>query len=328
MESKKMLKIHLKVFDRREMFGNIEHSEVSNPLEYVLPCIGEKWEISGEKNADLIFCSIYTVGYNDFEEWVKNVKNKKIIVGGYHPSLCPEDFEMFDLTLIKGAGESVINEAISSEGKIFAGEPRDVVPYRLSYSKIVRHKEKIMNIRTYVGCDRKCFYCCHPIVYPRPYNFSLEKIIMDITVHGPDSVFVTDSNFLRSEIFEGLSEYCSKQNIGMRFYATAEDLEYRHVEKINRLPSSEIIVGLEKNISEEKERLLGELNSKKIGCIIKTTNNRKMVEEIKKRFFWIDYFSEMWLMPFPKTNCGKKFPVSKEDYHLLNPRDAEVFRAE
>jgi hypothetical protein len=56
--------------------------------------------------------------------------------------LCPEDFEQFNVTIVKGAGESIINRAIQGNEKIISGGPIDVIPKRQGYSKIIRQKDK------------------------------------------------------------------------------------------------------------------------------------------------------------------------------------------
>lgn len=98
------------------------------------------------------------------------------------------------------------------------------------------------------------------------------------------------------------------------------------VEKINQLKYSEIIVGLEKAIGEDKLELLKRLNSIKIRCIIKTHDNIKYIDSIKEKYNFIDRFSEMWLMPFPKTEVAERYQINKCDYMYINPKDAERFK--
>lgn len=246
MEDK--LKIAIKLFSREEMFNGVKHSIPVNPIEYILPCIDTPYELVSEDEADVILCSIYTVGYNEFQEWYNrgDKSGKKIIVGGYHPSLCPEDFEEYNVTVIVGPGESVISEAITGNKKLIYGKHIDVVPRRLEYTHIIDLEgKKIINVRTMSGCNRKCDYCCHPIVYPDIFVFGIDNIIKDIEDNNPEMMFITDGNFLISPLFYDTCDIAINRGIELRFYGTVDDLNERMVEKINQLRYSEIIVGLQ-----------------------------------------------------------------------------------
>lgn len=72
--------------------------------------------------------------------------------------------------------------------------------------------------------------------------------------------------------------------------------------------------------------LLKKLNSTKIGCIIKTHDNVNYINDIKESYNFIDKFSEMWMMPFPKTEVYKRYNIDKSDYQYLNPKEAERFK--
>lgn len=325
-----MLKIFIKYFSQDSQYTNDNHSKIVNSIEYILPCINEKYMlVNNTIDADVILASIYTSGYNEFIKFYNENLNKKIIIGGYHPSICPEDFiHLKNVVIVIGGGESVINEALYTNKKILHGNPIDVIPERMSYSKIVRlEQEKIINIRTYYGCRLSCEYCCHPLVFPKIFHFGISNIITDIEKHKPTMLFITDSDFSQSLIFEELHNYCNKKNIKLRYYLTVNNLNDKLCNIINNSIGDEIIVGLEKNITKKSYELFKNLKCSKIGCIIKTLTNEDEIKTIKQKYNFVNNFSEMWMMPFPKTKTYTKY-INKvkydySDYDYLTPRKSK-----
>ena len=330
------MKIFIKVFAREDMYGDISHTKISNPVEYVLAGITSSFEIVQDPlQADLFLCSIFTVGYNEFEVWFKDLsteQQKKVIIGGYHPSLCPEDFpaEQYPVALVIGGGEAVINEAIASrpgKQKIFQGECLDVAPIRQSYSKVVNNNTKVINIRTYVGCSNRCEYCCHPIVYSKRQDFGLENIVLDIEKYKPETLFITDADFLESLLFDNIIKLAKKKKLALRFYIELKQLTREKIAILNDFGRIEVIYGVDINTTEKHLILLKELHVKQIACVVKNHKNVDDMRVLRGRFSFVDKFSELWLMPFPKTEIAKKFHIEKHEYKYLNPREAKRFIA-
>lgn len=321
------LKILIKLFNNSEQFRKngviVDHTEMSNPIEYILPFIKEEHIIvDNENEADAILASVLTVGYNEFCDYALKHSNKRIIAGGYHPSIAPEDFSKFkNVSVIVGGGESVINEAIEKGDMIYYGEQIDTIPFRTFFPNIVRYpNKKFISIRTFSGCNQNCGYCCHRLVYNKIKVFGLPNIIKDIEQQKPFGIFITDSDFLISPLFIPLVQYCKENNIFMRFYGSISSLREDKVELLND-SNFEIIVGLEKDCYEvEKIRLFNKLTIKKIGCIIRVNENQEF-SNLKKEFN-CDYYSEMYLMPFPKTAIGNEYDIPKCEYHKLNPKES------
>lgn len=55
-----------------------------------------------DSDVEKYLCSVYIAGMDEFKEWAKKHDTSKIIVGGYHPTMFPEDFVEFADKVIIG----------------------------------------------------------------------------------------------------------------------------------------------------------------------------------------------------------------------------------
>jgi len=55
-----------------------------------------------DKDIEFYLCSVYIAGMGEFREWARQHDTRKIVVGGYHPTMFPEDFINFADKVVMG----------------------------------------------------------------------------------------------------------------------------------------------------------------------------------------------------------------------------------
>jgi len=177
------------------------------------------------------------IGGIKFSKYVKKISSAKIVWGGWHPTLLPEETlaENYIDFLIKGQGEVSFRELViclltgkdysglnglgyKKDGKIFINKnaafininqfPR--VNYKLinlnDYTFKSAYGEKCLGYFTSHGCPFNCAFCCLAEVFGRRwYNKEIAEIIGDLRYFketaGIDSVTFDDDNFFVNKDF-------------------------------------------------------------------------------------------------------------------------------
>lgn len=124
---------------------------------------------------DVVGFTIRSTFYPEFKR-IAPLINARIIVGGQHPTVCPEDFDGY--TVCVGEGEDVICDIVEGkDGIVYGGMAKDVntIPVAMPSN------EKKMSVMTARGCFFNCTFC---------YN-SLQRKIIDgwkVRRRDPDNV--------------------------------------------------------------------------------------------------------------------------------------------
>lgn len=115
-----MKKIIGLTFPKQDVFLGLEPSVLT-----VLPN-GENVSYSMEnsnfddREVAYYICSVYITGMNEFKNWAKNHDQTKIIVGGYEPTINPNDFLDCASKIITGPCDD-LPETLKQDGKIIKG---------------------------------------------------------------------------------------------------------------------------------------------------------------------------------------------------------------
>jgi radical SAM superfamily enzyme YgiQ (UPF0313 family) len=168
-----------------------------------------------ELAADFVCFSCLTVNSNRASDLAKGVRsvypNAKIIVGGIHPSLLPEEFKLVADHIVIGEAEDIIVDIIKGRfsEQIITGHPiknLDTLPL-MNYSLLRNSKEMdIIPIMTSRGCPFNCNFCTVTKVFGRLYRQqSVNRIISEIK-HAVEyfntlNIFFYDDNFTTNKKF-------------------------------------------------------------------------------------------------------------------------------
>lgn len=151
-------------------------------------------------------CSVYITGMAEFIEWSKHHDKAKIIVGGYEPTINPQDFTAYAGRIMVGPCDDFY-ASIAQEGQIIKGIT--------TYKKIPRYDlydvhnnqqiipDKLKNdvctsINTSQGCPFKCDFCCSPLMCDHIISKPLALVQQEIDYlkrHNAKYIFIRDENF-------------------------------------------------------------------------------------------------------------------------------------
>ncbi|HUI93073.1 MAG TPA: radical SAM protein [Chitinivibrionales bacterium] len=133
----------------------------------------------------------------------------RIIVGGIHASLVPEDFQDTADCIVQGEAEKNIIDIVEGKyaEKIVQGEAIDDVEQLplINYSLIQGvDSMDIIPIMTSRGCPFDCNFCCVTKVFGKHFRFQSPQRIIDEVKHAltffkTNSVFFYDDNFTANQ---------------------------------------------------------------------------------------------------------------------------------
>ena len=170
--------------------------------------------VSFEKDYDLVFISAMTVqavrAYQLADEFRR--RGAKVVMGGIHATLLPEEAMTHADVVIAGEGEPLFPQFLQDYAK---GKTRRVYREALPgsydlkqcisprYALLKGWNYPIINLYTTRGCPRRCRFCCASNVYGTAYrrkaNAQIIEEIREITRLFPDELllFADDNLFVR-----------------------------------------------------------------------------------------------------------------------------------
>ncbi|MFA4889412.1 MAG: radical SAM protein [Candidatus Omnitrophota bacterium] len=180
-------------------------------LGTILENLGHEVEIYNEEilkpdysrlNADIIGISLLTSTAKRGYEIAAKFPKEKVIMGGVHVSLLPEEALQFCRQVVVGEAEEVIAGIVdgSIKEKIVLGAPvenLDSLP-QPDFSLIKGYKQRplIMPISTSRGCPFDCTFCSVTKLFGRKYRFrSAENVVQELSSRHAKSFFFCDDNF-------------------------------------------------------------------------------------------------------------------------------------
>ncbi|HOX54581.1 MAG: radical SAM protein [Candidatus Omnitrophica bacterium] len=153
-------------------------------------------------DADLIGISILTNTARRGYEIARNFPKEKVIIGGVHASLLPEESLTVARQVVVGEAEEVIVDI--AEGRIKDAvvygkrvEDLDTLPYP-DFSLIEGYKFPafVTPVSTSRGCPFDCSFCSVTKMFGREYRFrSPEKILEELQSRNTKQFFFCDDNF-------------------------------------------------------------------------------------------------------------------------------------
>lgn len=145
---------------------------------------------------------------------------KRVIMGGVHASMLPEEAIKFADQVVVGEGEAVINDIVENKLKdrIIQGkkiENLDVLPFPdYGLVKGLPKKPTLTMLSTSRGCPYNCKFCSVVKMHGRRYRFrSPENVLEELKEKSPISrLFFNDDNFIADRqramaIMEGMIEH-------------------------------------------------------------------------------------------------------------------------
>ena len=153
-------------------------------------------------DADLIGISILTSTAKRGYEIASRFPKEKVIIGGVHASLLPEESLQYARQVVVGEGENIIIDLVEGRlrDKIVKGTPvenLDLLP-QPDFSLIKGYKRSfsMMPISTSRGCPFDCTFCTVTKLFGREYRFrSAGNVMKELLSRGPAHFFFADDNF-------------------------------------------------------------------------------------------------------------------------------------
>jgi radical SAM superfamily enzyme YgiQ (UPF0313 family) len=152
--------------------------------------------------ADLIGISILTSTAKRGYEIADKFPREKVIMGGVHASLLPEEAIKHARQVVIGEAEEVIVDIV--EGRItepiVKGRPvedLDSLPYPdFALIKGDRSRTLAIPVSTSRGCPYDCSFCSVTKMFGRKYRFrTAENVMGELESNGRKSIFFCDDNF-------------------------------------------------------------------------------------------------------------------------------------
>ncbi|HBM45986.1 MAG: hypothetical protein UT05_C0001G0037 [Parcubacteria group bacterium GW2011_GWF2_38_76] len=161
-----------------------------------------------DSDVEYYACSVYISGYDEFTKWATQHNPKKIIVGGYHPTTFPEEFERYALKIVQGPCDDFY-ATISQEGQVVRGIISNKNLPRRDLYDIYRNQQiipdkmpqdTVVSINTSIGCNMKppCDFCCTPMMCDKLLSKPIEMVeneARDLQKYSPKFIFIRDENF-------------------------------------------------------------------------------------------------------------------------------------
>jgi len=173
-------------------------------------------------DADLIGISILTSTAKRGYEIARRFPKEKVIMGGVHASLLPDEALEFSRQVVVGEAEGVISDIVEGRRRepIVFGAPvenLDTLPHPdFSLIKGYRLPPIVMPISTSRGCPFDCSFCSVTKIFGRKYRFrSPENIIAEMRSRNTRSFFFCDDNFTaHPRRTRSLLEHMLKNKVG------------------------------------------------------------------------------------------------------------------
>lgn len=153
-------------------------------------------------NADIIGISILTSTARRGYEIARQFPKEKVIIGGVHASLLPDEALRFCRQVVIGEAEEVIANVVEGriKDKFVYGKPiqnLDNLPVPdFSLIKGYSSTPSIMPVSTSRGCPFDCTFCSATKMFGRKYRFrSADNVIKELLLRNVSRFFFCDDNF-------------------------------------------------------------------------------------------------------------------------------------
>jgi len=152
--------------------------------------------------ADIIGISILTSTANRGYQIARKFPKEKVIIGGVHASLLPEEAAQFARQVVVGEAEGVIGDIVNGriQDSVVYGKPvekLDLLPFPdFSLIQGYRLPAFVTPVSTSRGCPFDCSFCSVTKMFGRKYRFrSAENIKQELMTMQGKNIFFCDDNF-------------------------------------------------------------------------------------------------------------------------------------
>lgn len=306
------------------------------------------------KEEDVLYymCSIYITGMDEFIKWSKHHDNNKIIVGGYEPTINPNEFINYSKKVIIGPCDSFY-ETINQDGKIVNGITRnlripryDLYDVRLNQQIIPDKKvdDIVTSINTSQGCPFKCDFCCSPLMCDHIMTKPKELVKGEIEYlkrYNPKFIFIRDENFPLQVDWKEKLQIINELGAKIYLFASSNLCTEDNVKFMKENGVYMICLGLEDITVEygknkELDKTCALLHKYGIYVYLSfIVNPLKINTDEKSELFYsmlLNRFYELkpemvcgnFLMPFRGTKIWDEYKeyVDREDFKLYNSKSA------
>ncbi len=297
-------------------------------------------------------CSVYITGMNEFKEWARHHDREKIIVGGYEPTINPEEFVPYAKKVMVGPCDDWY-QSIAQDGDIIKGiTTNKKIPrydlYDIKNNQQIIPDKKVDDICTSIntsqGCPFKCDFCCSPLMCDKLMSKPLELIKEEVAYlkqFNPKFVFIRDENFPLQRDWKERLQAIKEMGAKIYLFASANLLNEDTVKFMKENNVYMVCLGLEDiTVDYDKNKTLDEachlLHDNDIMVYLSFIVNPLKIrtQEESNEFYsrLLDRFIELrpemvcgnFLMPFRGTKIWDDYKdlVSEEDYNHYNSKSA------
>ncbi|MBI2129447.1 B12-binding domain-containing radical SAM protein [Candidatus Woesearchaeota archaeon] len=238
-------------------------------------------EVDFRRPVDLVGITVLTSAFKRAKEISAKYRSKgiKVVWGGIHPSVLPEESKLYANSIVRGQGEIAWKELLEDfkrselKSEYIGNAPSErVLPKRT----VLGNKSLFVfeSVETSRGCPNRCNYCSVPIINDGKFQrFSIDSVIEDIMSTKGNYLFFVDDNLIgdinyAKKLFERMTGLGKKWLSQSPIYIADND-------KLLELASKSGCIGLYVGVESVSEESLKEANKK--GNRIK-----KYREQIKK----------------------------------------------
>jgi radical SAM superfamily enzyme YgiQ (UPF0313 family) len=153
-------------------------------------------------DADVIGISILTSTSQRGYEIARKFPREKVIIGGIHASLIPQEAAQFARQVIIGEAENSIIDVVERRitDQLVYGQPienLDNLPFPdFTLIKGFKYPSAIIPVSTSRGCPFDCSFCSVTKIFGRRYRFrSAESVMQELKLKRTKTLFFCDDNF-------------------------------------------------------------------------------------------------------------------------------------
>lgn len=300
------------------------------PPEHQVITIEEESEpINLDEECDLVGISCMTSNapraYQLAAEFRK--RGKKVVLGGVHPSILPEEAKQYADTVVAGEAEGVWEQVVADfcSGNLkeyYHQSSPDLERYiHLKYRKSAKKRLfNVVPIMTTRGCPYSCEFCCVSELYGKKIRHSpIANVVRDIEESGNRIYIFLDDNIIgepryAKELFKAIKPFNIKW-VGQASVSFVHDIELMRLAKESGCTA--LFFGLE-SVSETQLKTM----HKSIKEIDKMGDAVKRVKDIGIHFHasFVFGFDSDTTAIFPDTlEFMQKYKISSASYNILTP---------
>lgn len=259
---------------------NLATLAAMTPENWEIEIIDERVkQLDGKENADLVGITVMTSlaprAYEISETFLK--RGIPVVLGGIHPTVCPEEAGKYATTVVRGEAESSFTKLLEDFEKgeiksVYVGGHDDINVRPARYDLLTPYGSYL--VQTTRGCPYNCEFCSVSTVYGfKRRHRDLETVMKEIqeTPTDKDTIVFADDNFFgKTEDDKRYAATLLKKLVGMNKKWAGQatiDIAYEDemLELASRSGCTNLLIGFE-SINEDSLREANKKMNLKIGA--------------------------------------------------------------